>query len=144
MPKIRLKLLLLTLLSSVLATYSQEVIAADCSRVQEVERYLVSDRAPTGSHCERYTGLQSSVGVSCFWEYQFRSVEADEFFERAWFEVTNCRHGEAFLGQKGVNHPDSYQQRKLLTDLGTYRVTRKDKGSENRTLIFLSYEKAGT
>ncbi|WP_164661390.1 hypothetical protein [Tropicibacter sp. Alg240-R139] len=132
------------LLSSSLVTYCQEGFAEDCHQVEEIENYVTLDVAPKGSLCRRYASLQSYVGVSCFWVHPFRSTDADQFFERIWAQVTNCRQGELFWEQKNVNHPDSYHQRKLVTENGTYRVSKKDKGLEKRTLIFLSFGQSGS
>lgn len=140
----RLRVLSLFVLSSSFAAIAQEGIAGNCSQVEEIESFVTSDVAPTGSQCERFTGLNSAVGVSCFWVRPFRSAEADQLFEQIWADVTGCRNGETSFGQKGVNHPDSYQQRDLLTDNGIYRVAKKDKGQERRTLIFLSFEQFGS
>lgn len=134
----------LILLSSLLAIASQQGLAADCLRINEIEDYVASNLAPAGSQCEVFIGLENSVGVSCFWAHPFRSAKADDFFEQTWNEVTSCRQGETSLEQGPVNHPDSYQQRELSTGGGVYRVARKDKGVEQRTLIFLSYENSGS
>ncbi len=139
-----LRMLPLVLLAGCFATYSQEVFAEDCRRVDEIESYVTSGFAPTGSQCEKFMGLHSSVGVSCFWAHPFRSADADQFFEHVWMQVTTCRQGEAFFEQRNVNHPDSYQQRKLLTGSGIFRVAKKDKGLDQHTLIFLSFEFLGS
>ncbi len=133
-------LLIQLALCTIFAVYPAIGLAGDCNRIDAVEAYKTTGKAPEGSICETFLGLAKHSGVSCYWEFAFRSNEATRFFHDAWTEVTSCQHGDLNSGSNPVNHPDSYLQRELVTETGTYRVAMKDKGHEKRTLIFLSFE----
>lgn len=105
-----------------------------------LESYETSGHAPEGSVCETYLGLANQTGISCHWEFMFRSDDATSFYDDIWAEVTYCRNGREASISNPVNHPDSYLQRELFSETGTYRVAVKDKGHTKRTLIFSSFE----
>ena len=117
--------------------------AGDCRRISELESYRSLEVAPGGSTCEVFAGLDAQTGVSCYWEFPFRSANAESYFNDLWTELTNCRQGIQSINLDRVNHPDSYLQNELIAASGTYRVSMKDKGQKRSTWIFLSFESRG-
>ncbi|WP_299669865.1 hypothetical protein [uncultured Ruegeria sp.] len=115
-------------------------LAAECAQISALENYENTGVAPIGSVCQPYDGLGNSRGVSCYWEFQFRSDGATSYFDDTWAEVAGCRNGTPTPNDRPVNHPDSYEIRELNAGIRVYRVTLKDKGQEKRTLVFLSVE----
>lgn len=115
-------------------------LAAGCARMSALESYNDTGVAPFGSVCLPFNGLGNSRGVSCYWEFQFRSNEAASYFDDTWAEITRCRDGTPAPNDPHVNHPDSYKLRELDAGIRVYRVAIKDKGQEKRTLVFLSVE----
>ncbi len=115
-------------------------LAGECIRISALESYDATGAAPDGSICETFVGMANSRGVSCHWEFPFRSAEALSVFNDLWAEVTRCKEGSQTPLNAPVNHPDSYLLRELVAAVGTYRVARKDQGHAKRTLVFLSAE----
>ncbi|NVO58249.1 hypothetical protein HW561_20895 [Rhodobacteraceae bacterium B1Z28] len=115
-------------------------LAAECAQISAIESYDDTGVAPYGSVCQPFRGLGNSSGVSCYWEFQFRSNEATSYFDDTWAEVVRCRDGMSSPNDGPVNHPDSYELTELKAGIRVYRVAIKDKGQEKRTLVFLSVE----
>lgn len=115
-------------------------LAAECAQISALENYDDTGIAPVGSVCQPFDGLGNSRGVSCYWEFQFRSDEATSYFHDIWAEVARCRDGTPVPIDRQVNHPDSYVLRELDAGIRVYRVAIKDKSQEKRTLVFLSVE----
>ncbi|WP_108862477.1 hypothetical protein [Ruegeria sp. Alg231-54] len=115
-------------------------LASECAKISALESYDDTGIAPVGSVCQPFDGLGNSNGVSCYWEFQFRSEKATSYFQDTWAEVTRCRDGTPAPNDPHVNHPDSYELRELDAGIRVYRVAIKDKSQEKRTLVFLSVE----
>ncbi|MFA3918411.1 hypothetical protein [Ruegeria hyattellae] len=119
-------------------------LAGDCGRVRALEEFASTGSEPSGSRCETFVGLTSGNGVSCYWEFPFRDGAALAYYEATWSELTTCRGGIQSAAENPVNHPDSYDIRELSVAQDIYRVTMKDKGRLNRTLVFFSFEQGKT
>jgi len=125
---------------TIMAIQPTSGMADACTRISALESYEDTGLAPEGSICETFVGLIYSRGVSCFWEFPFRSTDATSIFNVMWAEVTDCKKIVSSSDDKPVNHPDSYQLKEMIANDGVYRVAIKDKGLENRTLVFLTVE----
>lgn len=112
-----------------------------CERVVAVESYASAGIAPAGSACNTFLGLSADTGVSCYWEFSFRNDAAVQLADALWSEITDCRAGTRSEPDLPVNHPDSYDLKELIAGRDVYRVSVKDKGAQNRTLVFIRFER---
>ena len=110
-----------------------------CPPLPEVETFAETGLAPEGAACATYLA-QSGPGVSCHWAFAYRDLAAPALADTLWQTLTTCRDGRATGEDLPVNHPDSYALREWVSGGATYHVTVKDKGAENRTLVFLRVE----
>lgn len=122
------------------AVCSTTGVAGECDLVTMLQTYETSAAVLDDAICKTFVGLAYTKGVSCYWEFSFRSDEAELFFQQVWQEIGGCRKGSSTSGSNLVNHPDSYHMRELITERGAYRVAMKDKGQLNRTLVVVSFE----
>ncbi|MEM6889126.1 MAG: hypothetical protein AAF636_13410 [Pseudomonadota bacterium] len=104
-----------------------------------LESYETTAVVPEGAICETFVGLAGTKGISCFWSFSYRSNNAELFFRDAWLELISCREGSSPSVSDPVNHPDSYNLRELITELGTYRLSKKDKSQQNQTLVVMGF-----
>ncbi|MGC3940071.1 hypothetical protein ACOTTU_19875 [Roseobacter sp. EG26] len=128
-------------LGAFLATHP--ALADACKIPGYLEQYAQAAAAPEGAICTTYLDQQGGTGVSCHWAFPFRDDAATRFSNTVWTEIQTCRDGKALSPDQQVNHPDSYDLREWSSDRKTFRVSVKDKGGENRTLVFVSYEPRG-
>lgn len=117
--------------------------AGQCERVVAVESYASTGTAPAGSACNTFVGLSADTGVSCYWEFSYRNDAAVLLADALWSEITGCRAGIQSEPDQRVNHPDSYDLKELTAGRDVYRVSVKDKGGQNRTLVFVRFERLG-
>ncbi len=134
----RLPLFQITMVA-LLALCSTPGLADECDRITMLESYETTPVAPEGAICETFVGLARTKGISCFWSFSYRSNNAELFFRDAWLEVISCREGSSPLISDPVNHPDSYNLQELITERGTYRVSKKDKSQQNQTLVVVGF-----
>lgn len=118
------------------------VASAPCDLIDQVSGNSAAQPTPVDATCSAYLGVDATTGVSCYWAFGFRDASAMAFAETLWASVTACRPGRAGAEDRPVNHPDSFALRIWETERGRYRVSVKDKGAQNRTLVFLGFEPA--
>ena len=116
------------------------VAAKACTKVEELDSYVRGASAP-GPDCSRFQTVGGGTGASCYWAFPFRSDAAVMFADGLWSDVLACRPGKVLGPDAQVNHPDSYDLRARVTPDATYRVSIKDKGGLQQTLVFLRVER---
>ena len=92
------------------------------------------------AECTTYLTATSETGVSCHWEYPYRSVSALQKATTLWETLSQCRDGKARAPDTQVNHPDSYDLQALEHGNTVYTISVKDKAALNLTLVFLRRE----
>ncbi len=114
--------------------------AADCAAIAAVETFHETSAPPDEARCTTFLGQSGKDGVSCHWTFPFRDAGAAEFAASLWSTLAACRPGSAGGADQRVNHPDSFDLLEWQGADGVYRVSVKDKGGLNRTLVFLGFE----
>ncbi len=113
-----------------------------CEPIASLESYTLAKSSPRGATCATYLGQSSEIGVSCYWEFPYRNASAEQMANSLWTTLQKCRPGRPLASDQSVNHPDSFQLREWTTGNATYRVSLKDKAGQQRTLVFLGFEKS--
>ena len=79
----------------------------------------------------------------CLWQYPYRAAAATQTFALLDREVRACLGSDALASDDpGVNHPDSYDQRRYAAGEATVSVALKDKSARGGTFIFFRVEGA--
>ncbi len=74
----------------------------------------------------------------CQWVFPYRSVEATATFRDFARQLESCFGTEAVQGAgPGVNHPDSYAQRRYTAGPASVSLSLKDKAALDRTYVFV-------
>lgn len=114
--------------------------AGGCETVDALEAFPAMDRLPEGAVCNAFLGQSGKSGVSCHWAFPFRDTGAEVFAAGLWSDLQDCRAGQEGGPDQRVNHPDSFELREWLAEGAIYRLSIKDKGGLNKTLVFFSHE----
>lgn len=90
---------------------------------------------------EKCTMSRSDSGANayhCIWGFPYRDVAASAFFGAVDADLRGCFADSArFAADQGVNHPDTYDQRRYGLDDVVVTVSLKDKSALGRTYVFL-------
>lgn len=90
---------------------------------------------------EQCTMSRSETGANayhCIWGFPYRDAAASAFFEAIDEDLRGCFAGRAEIAaDQGVNHPDTYDQRRYGLDDVVVTVSLKDKSALRRTYVFL-------
>jgi hypothetical protein len=93
--------------------------------------------------CSRSIALSGQASRHCYWLFEYRSDDASDAFETTVEAVSGCLNTQQTAQtEPSVNHPDSYDLRAFNVEGGTLSVSIKDKGSLQKTAIFLRMETA--
>ena len=91
--------------------------------------------------CQMTRSLSGANGFVCSWAFPFRDAEARDFFEVSQSQISTCfPNALETVEDEGVNHPDSYTQRRYVSDGAVVRVSLKDKSALEETLVFMGVE----
>ena len=116
-----------------------QAAASDCAVFDALDTPEAPE-AQESATCATYLTKTAATGVSCHWEFPYRSDVAHRFFETVWANLQTCRPGVLRETGNRVNHPDSYDLREWVAQSGVYAVSKKDKAAAERTLVFLRFE----
>jgi len=90
---------------------------------------------------EKCTMSRSEAGANayhCTWGFSYRDAAASAFFREVDADLRTCLAGRAESAKdRGVNHPDTYDQRRYGLDDVIVTVSLKDKSALDRTFVFL-------
>lgn len=99
----------------------------------------VTSRPLAGS--EKCTMSRSETGANayhCIWGFPYRDAAASAFFGAVDEDLRGCFADSAEVANdQGVNHPDTYDQRRYGLDDVVVTVSLKDKSALRRTYVFL-------
>ena len=112
-----------------------------CKPIAALESFTSAGTAPGGATCATFLGQAAKTGISCYWEFHYRDDSAQKLANSLWDVARDCRPGTHLATDKPVNHPDSFQLREWATQSVIYRVSVKDKAGQQRTFVFLGFEK---
>lgn len=112
-----------------------------CEQVAVLESFTLAEIAPRGATCGTFLSQSAKTGVSCYWEFPYRDDSAERMANSLWTILRNCRPGTHLAPDLPVNHPDSFQLREWTAGNAIYRVSVKDKAGQQRTFVFLGFEK---
>ena len=115
--------------------------ASECATLNLLQD-LDEPGAIDGATCATFLTQEGTKGASCHWPHAFRAETARQQADDLWSEITLCHSGRPVAPDTGVNHPDSYDLKEWASDAGTWSVSVKDKGGQNRTLVFLRFSPA--
>lgn len=88
--------------------------------------------------CSASKGLSGAQSFHCAWGFEFRDAAARSVAQDMVHQVRHCLGGVNAAGlQNPVNHPDTFDQMILTAPKLEITVAVKDKGAQNRTLVFL-------
>ncbi|WP_136660807.1 hypothetical protein [Nitratireductor sp. XY-223] len=113
-----------------------------CEQFAALESYTSAEIAPRGATCGTFLSQSAKTGVSCYWAFPYRDGSAERMADSLWALLQNCRPGTQLAPDWPVNHPDSFQLREWSAEGAIYRVSLKDKAGQQRTLVFLAFEKS--
>lgn len=100
----------------------------------------VFDSAP---ECGASLFMSGARSLHCAWGFAYRDTAATATFEALTRRVADCPGATAPKKAAGlVNHPDSYDQRSLRFADGAVSISLKDKGSLQKTYIFVRTQAA--
>lgn len=108
-----------------------------CDELDLLDGFVVDGVAPDGAYCTPYLTLSGVEGVVCQWDFPYRAPSAILLEERLRNQIQTCRRINAVLVDTPVNHPDSYNLRRWITQEAIYSLSIKDKGRLQSTFIFL-------
>jgi len=114
--------------------------AGECKTIDALDSFATSGAAPPGAECSTYLTSSSETGASCYWVHSYRSATAEAQASELWDMLRDCRIGHSLSDDAQVNHPDSYDLREWANDREVYAISVKDKGAQNRTLVFIRIE----
>lgn len=91
--------------------------------------------------CRTVRVLGGADSQNCQWRFPFRDVLALRFFEDMNAHARSClKGGSEVLEDRGVNHPDSYRQRRHVLGEVEIAVSLKDKTELQETYVFLNIQ----
>lgn len=112
-------------------------IASNCKIIGMLENH---EEEKIDAICSKFLSQANSTGISCYWEFSFRDVQATQRAKAFWEKIKACREGNELEPDLKVNHPDSYELKEWVTQNGFFRVSVKDKTQLGKTLVFLRFE----
>lgn len=108
-----------------------------CNELNLLDGFVTDGVAPAGAHCTQYLAESGAEGVVCQWDFPYRGPTAILLANRLRKQIHACRRINAVLVDTPVNHPDSYNLRRWITQEATYSLSTKDKSRSQSTFVFL-------
>lgn len=92
--------------------------------------------------CRTSLALSGASHVHCSWSFGYRSDEAGRLFQGMIGTMVACLGPEVSMtSDRSVNHPDAYDLQMFDRSGQEFAVSIKDKGTLQRTLVFVRVQK---
>lgn len=116
--------------------------AENCGPVVALMQASQTARAPdiavvTADGCSDARTDDGRIEQYCHWSFGYRAPAARQKFADLDAAILSCLDAAAQPDETGVNHPDSFAQRRYRAARADVSLSLKDKAAQSRSLVFL-------